>query len=226
MKQIKYKIIAVISLILLIGSFFYFNSQKNASTTIQTADSGDSGFSMAPADPGLLMNESSPSLGPDIAPVIIVEFLDPECEACSAMHPIMKRIISEHPGQIRLVIRYMPFHTNSVYAARVLEGAKEQGKFWEALNIMFERQQEWASHHDPQPDLILPIIKSIGLDTAKIAAQIKDGQFTNKVNRDKTDGEKLGVNRTPTFFVNGEQLYEMGYQPLKDLVLKKLQAAQ
>lgn len=219
----KIKIAAVGIIVALVGTFWFLNANKPSSsaTTSNTATT-ESNFSVVPKDNSLLLAFHAPTLGPSDAPITLVEFLDPECEACAAMYPIVKKVIADYPGKIRLVVRYMPFHQNSGLAANVLEGAREQGKYWEALALLFEQQHEWASHHDPKPELMFKLIKPLGLDTTKIETDARNGRFNNIIEKDYQDGQKLGVNRTPTFFVNGEELQEMGYEPLHDLIGKKL----
>jgi protein-disulfide isomerase len=216
------KIVALFIIVLLVGSFLFLRSQTEAVNENNIPQTEQEQISIVPVDTSLLIAAHSPTLGPKDAPVTIVEFLDPECEACSAMYPIVKKLMQEYDGKIQLVVRYMPFHGNSVFAANVLEAAHAQGKYWETLTAVFEDQSVWASHHDPKPELIYDIIKPLGLNLKKIKQSAESGQYNNLIEQDKADAEKLGVNRTPTFFVNGEQLYEMGYEPLKQLIQKKL----
>ena len=63
-------------------------------------------------------------MGPDDAKVVLVEFLDPECEACRAFHPFVKQLMADYSGKIKLVVRYAPFHGSSKYVVRVLEAAR------------------------------------------------------------------------------------------------------
>ncbi len=171
----------------------------------------------------LLIKPHSPVIGNPDAKVTIVEFLDPECEACRAMHSIIKKLLTEYEGQVKLVIRYMPLHGNSKFAAAALEEAREQGKFDEALDVLFDKQPEWGDHHQPRPEMIAPLLKEIGitgdLDQATLIA--KHGA---KIDMDQADGMQLAVRLTPTFFVNGVQLPEIGYGPVKqaiDIALSK-----
>ncbi|MFN7904667.1 MAG: DsbA family protein [Pseudobdellovibrionaceae bacterium] len=173
-------------------------------------------------DPSLLIREHSPIKGSLDAKVTIVEFLDPECEACRAMHPIMKTLLKEYDGKVRLVIRYMPFHGNSLLAASALEEAKELGKFDEALDKLFERQPEWADHRYPKPELIAVILKEIGISEKQLDNTYLVKKHRGKVDIDEADGAKLGVRMTPTFFVNGEMLSNIGYDPVKQAIEKAL----
>ena len=92
----------------------------------KTATTGEK--SVAAAEPianqQALVRFHSPTFGPADAPVIIVEFFDPSCEACRAFYPIVKQILAEYPGQVRLVLRYTMFHQGSEEVSRILEAAR------------------------------------------------------------------------------------------------------
>ncbi len=174
------------------------------------------------ADKSRLIRDDSWSQGPSVAKVTVVEFLDPECESCAAMYPIVKDVLAGFGGKVRLVTRYMPFHGNSVYAATALEAAGRQNKYWEALALLFEKQAEWASHHAPRPDLIPNYMKSLGIDMKQFEVDLKDPKFKEKIDRDKADGMALGVRATPTFFINGQVLSELGYDAFKNRIDEEL----
>ena len=176
----------------------------------------------APADPSLLVRSDSPTLGPLMARVTVVEFLDPDCESCRAMHPITKRILREYEGRVRLVLRYMPLHPNSAYAASVLEAAGEQGRYWEMLDLLFEYQPQWGDQQTPQPPLILELAARLSLDMKVLQRSLQNPAHANKIQRDHADGKNAGVTGTPTFFVNGSKLQKLGYEPLKAAIDKAL----
>ena len=75
----------------------------------------------------------SPVFGNPAAKVTIVEFFDPSCETCRAFYPIVKGIVTSSFGQVRLVVRYAPLHKGSDTAVKILEAARQQGKYWEAV---------------------------------------------------------------------------------------------
>ena len=177
-----------------------------------------------PADPSLLERPHSPVKGAADAPVTIVEFLDPECESCRAMHPIVKQLLAEYSGKVRLVIRYLPFHGNSRLAAAALEEARAQGKFDQALDALFERQPEWGDHARPRPELIPEILAKLGMDKAKLNADYLLAEHGAKVDLDHEDAKKLGVKYTPTFYVNRMALEQIGYAPVKEAIDRALAA--
>jgi len=170
-----------------------------------------------------LVRPHSPTLGPADAPVTLVEFLDPECEACGAMHPIVKQLMGEFDGRVRLVVRYMPFHPNSAYAASLLEGAREQNKYWELMDVIFARQPEWAAHDAPRPDLLATYARNLGLDMTRLGVTGTSAETERRIRQDAEDGQALGVTRTPTFFVNGKPLPQIGYEPVRAAIAAALE---
>jgi protein-disulfide isomerase len=174
------------------------------------------------ANRDILIRSHSHSQGPKNAPVTVVEFLDPECESCRAMYPYVKRVQAEYGDRLRLVIRYMPYHKNSVYAAGALEAAAAQGRYWEFLELLFINQPAWGDHHDPHPEVIPELASQMGLDMKAFQEHLDAGAFRELVELDRKDGETVGVQGTPTFFVNGRKLETLGYEPLKELIESEL----
>lgn len=206
MKNNKLFVAAVI-LLALIGFLFFSQGFKR-----QQAQQDSALPALKSAD---LIKDHSPSIGPTEAPVQIVEFLDPECEACRAMDPIVKGLLKDYEGRVRFVVRYMPFHQNSMLAAVSLEEARDQGKYWEALSTLFYYQPQWGDHHDPKPELISKYLVDLGVKAESLKKEVLLKKHQWKVDLDYQDGKSLGVNATPTFFINGRKLDQIGYGPLK-----------
>ncbi|WP_299832025.1 thioredoxin domain-containing protein [uncultured Roseobacter sp.] len=172
-----------------------------------------------------LIRPYSPILGPEEAPVTIVEFFDPACEACRAFHPIVKDILAEHDGAVRVVLRYTPFHgEGSEQAIRVLEAARMQGIFEPVLEALLEYQPRWASHGAPASGLILGIAQEAGLNAEAAKTQMMAPQTVGVLNQDRADVEAVGVRQTPTFFVNGKPLDPFGADELRALVSAEVAA--
>lgn len=173
-----------------------------------------------------LLRPYSPILGPEEAPVTIVEFFDPACEACRAFHPIVKDIMAEHGDAVRVVLRYTAFHgEGSEEAIRILEAARMQGFFEPVLEAILRDQPRWASHGAPAPGLLLRIAGSAGLDVEAARSQMLFPGTTAVLNRDRADVETMGVRQTPTFFVNGRPLEPFGEAALRALVAAEVAAA-
>ena len=181
-----------------------------------TAPSSPSAASGQPQSAALLVREDSYRQGPSDARVTLVEFLDPECEACRAMYPTVERIRQEYGNRIRFVVRYFPLHKNSVLAAKATEAAGRQGKYEAMYSMLFENQQTWGEKSEPQTQLFLEYAGSIGLDMERFQRDLDDAALDAKINRDKADGISAGVKGTPTFFVNGVNAGSvMSYEQMK-----------
>ncbi len=200
--------IAGLSLILIfvLGSFLYEGLQSRRL-----------GF-LATENASTFVREHSPTLGEADARVYLVEFLDPACETCRKFHPYIKNLMAANPGKIKLVIRYAPFHAGADYFVKILEAAKEQGKYWETLEVMFDSQPYWASHHDPRPEVIWTHLPRVGLDIDKIRRDMYHSKITELIEQDLADAKTLNVRKTPGYFVNGKPLRTFGYAQLRELV--------
>jgi thiol-disulfide isomerase/thioredoxin len=120
-----------------------------------------------------LVRPHSPVFGAKDAPVTIVEFFDPACEACRAFHPVVKKILSEFQGKVRVVLRYTAFHPPSEEAIRILEAARLQGKFEVVLERLLETQPRWAPHGRPA-DSAWSLLDGTGLDVERARRDAKD----------------------------------------------------
>lgn len=166
----------------------------------------------------LLVHDYAPTKGPASAKVHIVEFIDPACDTCRAFYPFVKRMMDANRGKIKVTIRYAPFHPNSDYVVKVLEAARKQNKFWEALEALFASQPLWAPNHSPQPDLIWNYLDGIGLDLDRVRQDALDPDIAKNVAQDIADAKALNVTATPEFFVNGKPMPSFGYEQLTTLI--------
>jgi protein-disulfide isomerase len=172
-----------------------------------------------------LVRPHSPIFGNPAAKVTIVEFFDPSCETCRAFHPIVKSLVNANFGQVRLVVRHAPLHQGSDTAVKILEAARLQGKYWEALERALAAQPQWAAHDQPQPQMIWGLIGDIGLDMDKAKADADGPAINQLLRQDIADMRALRVDRTPGFFVNGTPLREFGEAQLRSLVEQELRKA-
>ena len=175
------------------------------------------------AEPDRLVRPYSPVLGREDAPVTVVEFLDPACEACRAFHPTVKRILADNPDTVRVVVRYTPFHgEGSEVAIATLEAARDQDLFEPVMQALFDRQNEWASHGAPATERIMEIAAEAGLDPERANLLMRSPETIGIINADRADVEALGIRGTPTFFVNGEPLAEFGERELVEAVEREV----
>ena len=187
--------------------------QSNQNEKVQT---------IAGKDMSVFVRPYSPKLGLDGAPVVLVEFLDPECESCREFSPMVKMLMKEFEGKIQLVIRYAPFHGNSMMMVKILEASRAQGKYWETLDVLFRTQPNWGSHHNPRPELVWTYLPEAGVDVQRIKYDILNPEIEKNLQQDIKDLETLGVKMTPSFFVNGIALDDFGYDQLRSLIMSEL----
>lgn len=165
-----------------------------------------------------LVRPHSPTLGPKNAPVTIVEFFDPACEACRHFYPIVKELMRKYPSEVRLVLRYAAFHKGSDQMVKFLEASKLQGKYWEVLEAVLAAQPQWASHSNPNIDLAYQAAAKTGLDVAKALADAKSAAASAVLAQDFQDLNALEIASTPSFYVNGRPPFRLSANGLAALV--------
>ena len=197
---------ALLILAFLIAAFFF---RQNRAEELEF---------MARENAELFVRDHSRVYGPADAKVYLVEFTDPACETCAAFHPFTRHLMDEHPGKIKVVVRYAPFHAGADQIVRVLEAAARQADYWQVLDLVLRSQETWAVNHQAQPDRLLPILGQAGLDLEQLQDDMNDPAITKIIQQDLADAQRLGVQKTPGFFVNGKPLVNFGYQQLQALV--------
>ncbi|ARJ07566.1 hypothetical protein GCM10010988_38920 [Cnuibacter physcomitrellae] len=140
--------------------------------------------------------------------VTLVEFLDFECEACGALYPHVEQLREDYAGRITFVTRYFPLpgHQNSKPAAIAAEAAAAQGEFEQMYRMMFETQPQWGERQETQAAIFRGFAEEIGLDMTEFDAAVADPATLDRVLVDFNDGVALGIQSTPTFFLNGEMM--------------------
>jgi protein-disulfide isomerase len=172
----------------------------------------------------LLARLHSPSLGRADAPVQIVEFLDPACETCAAFYPLVKQMMAANRENIRLTVRYAPFHQGSDEVVKALEASRKQGKYWQALESLLASQPSWVQHHQARAELIWPSLARAGLDIEQLKIDMQSPDIARAIAQDVADARTLNVTKTPEYFVNGRPLPSFGFEQLRTLVDEELVA--
>ncbi|WP_018254770.1 DsbA family protein [Salinispora mooreana] len=203
---------AVVALILVAVGVLAFN-RRDAIPSAETTG--------GTVEPTVLVREDSHRL--TSAPggrVTLVEFLDFECEACGAVYPTVKEILADYEGQITFVVRYFPIssHPNAELAARTAEAAANQDRFAEMYQLLFENQDVWGHQEEPQTEVFLGYARTLGLDIDRFQRDLDDPATAARVAKDRTDGEAVGVQGTPTFFLNGEPLSDLRKEDLTNMI--------
>ena len=142
--------------------------------------------------------DNSPASGPADAPITIIEFADFECPFCAMEYPVLEKAKEERPGKIRLVYKVKLIgHPHGEIAARAALAAGNQGKFWEMHHKIFDNQKALE-----QRDLE-KYARELGLDVGKLSTDMKSPAVTEQIEKDKKLSEALGIDHTPTIYING-----------------------
>jgi protein-disulfide isomerase len=158
--------------------------------------------------------------GPADAPVTLEEFGDFECPPCGLLHPVLQTMEKEFSGRIRVTFREFPLvptHVHALAAARSAEAAGLQGKFWEMHDLLYENQKTWHDAFDARP-IFEDYATKIGLNMEKFRSDSSGEVVAQRIFLDGKRGHAMGVNGTPTVFMNGREV------PFESLAQDKLRA--
>lgn len=166
---------------------------------------------------------NGPARGDANAAVTIIEFTDFQCSACGAMYPVMEEVLKSYGSRVRFVVRNFPLtlvHPNAFRAAQAASAANAQGKFWEYIDILFRNQNMLDA------DSLKKYATQIGLDRKRFDLEFESGKYDADIRRDLDDGEMYGVEATPTIFINGVALTELGADGLRAAIEKAFKTGQ
>ena len=157
-----------------------------------------------------ISTDGAPSKGPAKAPVTIVKFEDFHCPFCKKAQPTVAQVLSKYGKKVRLVHRDFPIDSIHPLARQAHEAARcanEQGKFWAYHDVLYANA--------PKADVaeLNSYAKEVGLNLADFEKCVASGKYRQIIQKDVDEGVRLGVNGTPTFFINGRLL--AGAQPLE-----------
>jgi len=140
--------------------------------------------------------------------VVVMEYSDFQCPACRTYYPIFRQLVQEFGGEVAFVYRHFPLtqiHPNAEFAARASEAAGRQGKFWEMHDLLFEKQAEWSGLSDIAP-MFASYATLLGLDVEKFNFDWRSREVKDFVAAQRVHAVKSGLQGTPSFFINGEQI--------------------
>ena len=155
--------------------------------------------------------DDDPIIGPENAPITIIEFSDYECPYCQKWHQeTYDKLLETYPDQVRFVYRDFPLesiHPDAEPAAEAANCANEQNAFWKYHDLLFDRPNGLGR------EAYIGYASSLGLDTAAFTECLDSGRYKEEVQADLSFAVNLGVQSTPTFFINGIPL--VGAQPFE-----------
>lgn len=169
--------------------------------------------------------------GDDKAHVTLVEYGDYECPVCGLYFPIVEQVNQKYDGQIQFQFVNFPLvqiHQNAFAGARAAEAADLQGKFWEMHDALYKNQDQWANANSPISYFQL-YAEQIGINVNQFKTDFASSKVNDRINADLAQANKLGLNGTPTFFLDGKQLanaqlVDQNNEPTLDAFSKLLDA--
>lgn len=169
------------------------------------------------------------SIGPATAPVTLEEFGDFQCPPCGMLHPVLKSMEKEFGEKLRVIFReypLVPAHQHALSAARAAEAAGLQGKFWQMHDMIFETQKAWEKAFDARI-IFEDYAQKIGLDMTKYRNDVASEAVAQRIFLDGKRAHSLGVQGTPTVFMNGREIPFQSLEPsrLRAIIANEIAAA-
>ena len=143
----------------------------------------------------------APMRGDASAKITLVEFADYECPHCKRFQPVLRQILDEFHGEVKLYFKHYPLpqHNNARLAAEAATAAQKQGKFWPY------EEKLWANQDNLTPAELEKYAKETGLDMTKFRQDMDSAAVKARVQKDRTEGSAAGISSTPTLFINGRE---------------------
>jgi len=162
-------------------------------------------FSNQPTQP--TQSSARNALGPDSAPVKIIEYADFQCPACAYGAPFLMEAVKANSDKVQLTYHHFPlsYHTNAYPAAYAAEAAGKQGKFWEMAEMLYDKQKEWANNNNPTT-IFTSYAKALDLDSQRFIQDMDSKEVHQIVQQEEQESERLNIDSTPTYFINGKKV--------------------
>jgi protein-disulfide isomerase len=176
----------------------------------------ESSSSLLAREPSTALSAAEHSLGNADAPFTLLEYGDYECPECAAAEPIVEKLITAFPEELRFVFRHFPLveiHTNAQRAAEAAEAAAAQGHFWPMHRLLLKK-----TNHLREADLI-GYAEVLELDMNRFKGEMTDRIYTQRVQEHRAAGKHTGIKATPTFFLNNTMIdVSLGLNALRTAV--------
>jgi len=158
---------------------------------------------------------------------LLIEYSDFQCPACKNAHDILKTIEAsgsadfEITKKVTFIYRHFPLfqiHNKANVADYAAEAAGKQDKFWEMADLLFDNQQTWKESNNLQQKDFTNYAKELKLDIDRFKKDSDSTEVKNRVSEDLREAEQMGVNSTPTFFLNGQKVNVNSFDELKQVL--------
>jgi 2-hydroxychromene-2-carboxylate isomerase len=144
---------------------------------------------------------AAPSKGSQAGRISVVEFVDYECPHCKQAQTLLRQLIEEYPNDVKVYFKHFPLslHNKARLAAEGAVAAHKQGKFWPY------NEKVWANSENLTPAVLEKAAKEAGVDVARWRADMESDGVKRRVEADKSEGSDLGINATPSIYINGRK---------------------
>jgi protein-disulfide isomerase len=167
------------------------------------------------ATPQAFTYTGSPSLGNEKAKITVAEFAEFKCTYCVALNPVLKRLVEDSNGMVRLFFKHFPLknHPGTFFSSRAAQAAHRQGKFWAMYDLLYKDFSRQSMED------VLEHARVLSMDLDRFKADLEDSKIEELIERDKMEGVRAKVTGTPTLFINGK-FYHLRHEEgfLKDLI--------
>lgn len=182
----------VLVIVLLFAYYFYAMSRRGDVGTVEN----------------IVIKETDHIRGAQDAKLTLVEFGDYQCPACGVYEPLVRQVMKDNKTVLKVVFKHFPLtqiHQNALLAAKATEAAGLQGKFWEMHEMLYDKQEEWSKGLNAH-DIIVGYAVTLGLNKNKFMTDLNNKALEDKIFAELKEGLNLGVQGTPTFFLNGKKI--------------------
>jgi protein-disulfide isomerase len=214
-------IIVIVLAAALGGTWFLLRSSRQAANANANANAAEGALVAQGAEPPHVRGNAA-------APVTLEEFGDFQCPSCGAYYSELKKIETEFGDKLRVIFReqpLVPMHAHALMAAQAAEAAGLQGRFWEMHDKLYENQTAWSDARDLVP-IFVDYAKQIGLNTDQFLKDLNGEPVAARIFQDGKRAHALGVNSTPSFYVNGKEVKDdqLNPQGLREMIRQAMRA--
>ncbi len=163
--------------------------------------------------------DDDPASGKAAAPVTVVMFSDFQCSACSATHPVLKKVLGEYGDKVRFVVRDFPLeslHENAFRAALAANAARAQGKYFEYIDVLYRNQESLDNAS------LKKFAVDLGLNIKQFELDFSSEKAATEIRKDMADGNEYGIRGTPAIFVNGVKVHSLSIDGFRNSLDKAL----
>ena len=160
---------------------------------------------------------------PENSKAVLIEYSDFQCPACAAVSPLIREVKNEFSEELTVIFRHYPLisiHPNAMAAHRIAEAAHNQNRFAEVHDLLFEQNQAWANASNPSDAIYSLIEGQVDLDMDQLQEDAASSESMQAIQRQIATGGDLGIEGTPTFFLNGKPLVLTSAEQLRTEVQK------